>query len=111
MKTKASRNHLSVAASYPCIICGASEVELHHVSTGAGMGRKNPDCHVVSLCHTHHRTGGHGIALHAGQRTWEANYGKQEELLYTFLTQMENDGNLTEYALPKLLELRLKYGN
>jgi hypothetical protein len=54
--------------------------------------------------------GGHGIALHAGQRTWEANYGKQEELLYTFLLQMESDGKLTEYAAPVLEELKLKYG-
>jgi hypothetical protein len=110
MKTKASRNHLSVAASYPCIICGASEVELHHVSTGAGMGRKNPDCHVVSLCHIHHRTGGYGIAIHAGLKAWEDNFGKQSELLYTFLCQMENDRTLTEYALPTLLKLRLQYG-
>lgn len=105
-----NRAHLQRAASYPCIICGASEVELHHI-TGAGMGRKMPDSCVITLCAAHHRTGGHGVALHAGQRTWEDNYGNQEELLYTFLTQMESDGNLTEYALPKLLELRLKYGN
>jgi hypothetical protein len=104
-----NKPHLQRAASYPCIICGAREVELHHI-TGGGMGRKMPDRCVISICHTHHRTGGHGVALHAGQRAWESNYGKQEELLYTFLTQMENDGNLTEYALPKLLELRLKYG-
>jgi hypothetical protein len=109
MKTKASRLHLSTAANYPCIICGTHGVELHHITTGAGMGRKNPDCHVISLCPKHHRTGGHGIALHAGQKTWEELYGKQEELLYTFLAQMESDGNLSEFALPTLLRLRLKY--
>jgi hypothetical protein len=105
-----NKQHLQRAASYPCIICGNPEIELHHITTGSGMGKKNPDSHVISLCKIHHRTGGHGIALHAGQRTWEVNYGTQEELLYTFLTQMEADRKLTEYALPKLLELRLKYG-
>jgi len=81
----------------------------HHL-TGGGMGRKMPDSHTIPLCVLHHTAGGHGIALHAGQRTWEANYGKQEELLYTFLLQMESDGKLTEYAAPVLEELKLKYG-
>jgi hypothetical protein len=100
--------HLSIVASYPCLICGAPS-EVHHIG-GGGMGKKSPDSHTIPLCAPHHRTGGHGLAVHAGRKTWEANYGTEKELLYTFLCQLENDKALTEYALPALLKLRLKYG-
>lgn len=54
--------------------------ELHH-PTGAGMGQRNPHVDVIPLCPKHHRTGGHGVALHAGQETWEKKFGTEAELI------------------------------
>ena len=36
---------------------------------------------VIPLCPEHHRTGGKGVAIHAGQKTWEAIFGTEEELI------------------------------
>lgn len=35
----------------------------------------------IPLCAMHHRTGGYGVAIHAGQKTWKAKFGKQHDLL------------------------------
>lgn len=45
------------------------------------MGQRSPDSRAIPLCHFHHRTGGHGLAIHAGQKTWEAKFGTEKELL------------------------------
>ena len=80
MTTRAEEIHLSIVASLGCIICG-NAAEAHHPRTGAGMARKSPHCDVISLCPAHHRTGGYGIALHAGQEIFEENFGTEAELL------------------------------
>ena len=69
-----------------CIVCvrlgyGESPAEVHHIRAGMGVAMRNDDQHAIPLCPAHHRTGGHGIALHAGIRTFEAQYGSEEELL------------------------------
>lgn len=33
------------------------------------------------MCPNHHRLGGSGVAIHAGQKTWESLYGSELELL------------------------------
>ena len=77
--TKAERDHLSRVAGLGCIVCRAS-AEVHHI-TGAGMGRRASHYDTIPLCARHHRTGGHGVAVHAGTRTWESIFGKQTALL------------------------------
>ena len=74
------RLHLAKVASLGCLIC-KTPAEIHHLRTGMGMGQRNSNGNVIPLCHTHHRTGGHGTAIHAGQKTWEANFGTELELL------------------------------
>ena len=49
--------------------------EVHHILTGVGMGQRASNYETIPLCPRHHRTGGHGIAIHAGKRTWEKNFG------------------------------------
>jgi len=73
------QDYLSWLASLGCIIC-SMPAEIHHL-TGAGMALKNPDERAIPLCPRHHRLGGYGVAVHAGVKTWERNYGTQEELL------------------------------
>lgn len=65
-------------AELGCLICGAP-AEIHH-PTGAGMGLRASHYDAIPLCPTHHRTGGYGVAIHAGQKAWEAKFGLQAEL-------------------------------
>ena len=78
-KTKEEQVWLNRVAELGCIICGAP-AEIHHIGNGT-MGKKASNFEVIPLCHVHHRTGGLGVAVHAGRRTWEANHGTERELL------------------------------
>ena len=85
-KTKAEREHMGVVAGLYCIVCrnlrlGDSPAEVHHVRYLAGGGQKSTDFDTIPLCPSHHRLGGHGVAIHAGQETWERNFGTEAELL------------------------------
>lgn len=80
------RLHLAKVAALGCIACinmgySDSPAEIHHPRAGAGMGQKSPHKNAIPLCHRHHRTGGPGVAIHAGQKTWEAIHGTELELL------------------------------
>lgn len=84
--TKAERLHIIAVAKLGCIACKAKghftpEVEIHHVRMGNGMGQRSDHFSVLPLCHRHHRTGGHGVAFHAGKLTWEAEFRTEAELL------------------------------
>ena len=73
-------------ASLGCIVCrrlglGKSPAHLHHPRKGTGMSRRASHFDVIPLCPMHHQHGGHGVAIHAGQKTWEAEYGTEAELL------------------------------
>lgn len=86
MTTKAEARHMSAVAALGCIVCrnlgfGASPAELHHPRKLAGLSQRASHFDVIPLCPAHHRTGGVGVAIHAGQRTWEAEYGTEAELL------------------------------
>lgn len=78
---KAEKIHMSKVADLGCLICGNSQVELHHITTRTGMGKKASNFEVLPLCFRHHRGGNRGVALHAGVRTWEENFGTQIDLL------------------------------
>lgn len=73
-------------ASLGCIVClnlgyRDSPAEIHHTRAGAGGGQRSPHTETLPLCPPHHRTGGHGVAIHAGQKTWEDKYGTEANLL------------------------------
>ena len=72
--------YLDRVAALGCIICG-QPAEIHHLREGMGMGQRAPDSRAIPLCPRHHRTGGHGVAYHAGRRAWEQQYGSPEDLL------------------------------
>jgi hypothetical protein len=46
-----------------------------------GLGMRNDYKNAIPLCPTHHRTGGHGVAYHAGRLAFEENFGSETELL------------------------------
>lgn len=85
-KTKAEKLHLSRVAALGCIVCrnlnyGESPAEIHHCSSGTGLSVRADNFHVIPLCHAHHRTGGYGVAIHAGRKSWEEKFGTEAELL------------------------------
>ena len=80
---KADKERLQRIAELGCIVCrrtglGETPAELHHIRHGAGMGQKSD--RIIPLCSEHHRLGGWGVAIHAGQKTWEASFGTESEL-------------------------------
>lgn len=85
-RTKAENAHIQRLVDFGCIVC-RNEMNvytaptIHHARTGQGMGQRAPWIRAIPLCNIHHQDGGHGVALHAGQKTWEKNHGTEEELL------------------------------
>ena len=64
-----------------CVVCGGP-AEIHHITTGVGMGQRASNYQVIPLCPFHHRLGGSGYAIHAGKKTWEAKYGSEMDHLH-----------------------------
>lgn len=82
---KAEKEHLQKVAELGCVACerigfSGSPAEIHHIGNGA-MGKRASNFEVIPLCPTHHRTGGYGVAVHAGRKEWEKNFGTEKELL------------------------------
>lgn len=92
--TKDERKHYEKLYQIGCIVCrnlnyGYSQPHIHHIRHGAGIGQKSHWSLAIPLCPMHHQNGGYGIALHAGQKTFEKKYGTEVELLHQTLTILE----------------------
>jgi len=77
--SKKEREHYARVAKLRCCICRAA-AEVHHLTglTHRGAARKAHYTETIPLCPPHHRTGGYGVALHAGEEEWEKVFGTQE---------------------------------
>lgn len=94
------RKHLSRIAALGCIVCAnlgiaGSPAEVHHPRSGQGMSQRASHEDGIPLCPMHHRLGGYGVAIHAGQKGWEKRYGTELELL----SQVRRELGITEEAL------------
>ena len=83
---KSEKDHLSNVASIGCIVClnqgnEGTPAEIHHIRHGNGMSQRASNYEAIPLCHIHHRTGGYGMAIHAGRKEFERLYGTEIELL------------------------------
>ncbi|MCF8585042.1 Ref family protein [Enterobacter asburiae] len=83
---KADSLHLSRVAALGCIVCrnhnlGETPAEIHHIRTGQGTSQRADHRKSIPLCHMHHRSGGYGVAIHAGRKQWERNFGTELQLL------------------------------
>ncbi len=83
---KADSIHLSRVAALGCIVCrnhnlGETPAEIHHIRTGQGTSQRAEHRKSIPLCHMHHRNGGYGVAIHAGRKQWERNFGTELQLL------------------------------
>lgn len=72
---KAEREYMGKVAEMGCRIC-QRPAEVHHIRTGQGAKRAS-HYDVIPLCPDHHRNGNHGVAIHRGVKTWEANFGTE----------------------------------
>jgi hypothetical protein len=86
-KTMTEQRWLSDVASLGCVICrnagyGESPAEVHHVRHGVGVGRRASHFDTIPLCPAHHRTGGYGVAFHAGKEAFELAFGTELALLW-----------------------------
>lgn len=94
--TKIDRIWLSRVAALGCIVCknlglGEMPAEIHHVRTGQGIGQRADHRKTIPLCQQHHRVGGHGVAIHAGKKTWEQKYGSETALLIQVVSELDGD--------------------
>ena len=90
---KSDREHLQKIAELGCIVCrnigfDDSPAEIHHLRSGCGIGQRSAHQRAIPLCPPHHRTGGYGVAIHAGQREWEKKFGSEENLLEQVLSEL-----------------------
>jgi len=53
------------------------------------MSQKASHFLAIPLCPAHHRTGGKGYALHAGQEMFERNFGTEPQLLAATIEAMQ----------------------
>ncbi|WP_312059480.1 Ref family recombination enhancement nuclease [Pantoea septica] len=96
--TKAERQHLQRVADLGCIVCRQhfcvfSPAEVHYLRTGCGAGQRASHFKTIPLCPLHHRTGGYGVAIHAGQKMWGKIYGTEESLLPQVHQQLNGESN------------------
>ena len=76
--TAAERAHMNAVAELGCLIC-QMPAQIHHVRRN---GEKRNHFKVIPLCAMHHlETGGIGVAIHAGRRSWEKNFGLELDYL------------------------------
>lgn len=88
---KDEKKHYEKLVKIGCIVCrnlgfGYSIPHIHHIRKQAGMGQKSHWSLAIPLCPNHHQHGGYGIALHAGQKSFEKKYGTESELLAQVLS-------------------------
>lgn len=86
-KSKLEQQHMDKVARLGCIICGNSEVHLHHIRyKGLGMGRKSTNFEVIPLCQPHHQG---SFSVHGSPKEFEQKYGTQKELLERVLKRIK----------------------
>lgn len=83
--TAKEKKHLNKISSMGCIVCvnlnlGETPAEIHHIGNGT-MAKRASNYEAIPLCHFHHRTGNSGEAVHAGRKSFEENFGTEQELL------------------------------
>lgn len=96
MSTTAEKRYMSRIADLGCVVCrnlghGPTPAELHHPRTGVGKGQRSSNMDVLPLCPLHHRLGGHGIAFHAGQKTWQEKFGSEWDLVAQIKREIGGD--------------------
>lgn len=85
MANKYETSHLENVVALGCIVCRNNgyydtPAEIHHIGN-ATMGKRASNYETIPLCPIHHRTGNNGVAVHSGRKSFESNFGTEQELL------------------------------
>jgi len=67
--------HMAAVAQLPCLVCGATPVEVHH------EGKPRSDMRCLPLCPQHHRQEYGPGAYHYSKRQFYQKHGESSELL------------------------------
>ena len=89
--TAAGKAHMALVKQLPCVICGASAVEVHHCRSN---GTLRDDMKTIPLCFSDHR-GPSGY--HLNKAAWEAKYGPDTGFIAVtrhLVATMEDDHGL-----------------
>lgn len=112
-RNKADAIWLSRVVSLGCIVPGCGRAAcVHHPRFGQGKSQRAPDRLALPICPDHHQNGGFGVALHAGQKTWESKYGTEIELLkivYERLGEPFPPKELTELLQSRQIGSRIRW--
>ena len=76
--TNSESRYLGKLAQLPCVLCGDSPVEIHHLRAGQGMAQRAPHWLAMPLCPTCHR-GPRGV--HGDRQLLKAQKVDEIELL------------------------------
>ena len=84
--SKDEKVHYEKLSQIGCIVCrnlgfGYSAPHIHHIRHGVGLAMRSHWSLAIPLCPMHHQHGGFGVALHAGQKSFEKAFGTESELL------------------------------
>lgn len=75
-----NQEHMAKVAAIGCVLC-RRPAEVHHILEGRNSGARSDDEQTIPLCEVHHRTGGHGVAIHDGAEKWRSLFGSELALL------------------------------
>ena len=89
-RTKAECDFQGIVAGLPCIVCGAYEIEIHHMKSKAdgskwGHGQRGDHMRVLPLCKFHHWNGANNPM---GSKEFERRYGTENELFALMLSRL-----------------------
>ena len=92
--TKREREYRNRVVALGCLVCrnlgyGPTPADYHHIRTGQGTSQRASHFLGIPLCRDHHQHGGHGVAIHAGQETFERMYGTELDLLAQTIEQTQ----------------------
>lgn len=66
--------HMLAVKRLPCVICGATPCDAHHVICDRYSARKASDFETIPLCAAHHRYP-YQDAIHTDKAAWVEKYG------------------------------------
>lgn len=80
MPTRAEKDWMDSISQFPCCVCGAKPVAVHHILSG---GRRIGHHMTLPLCGLHHASGRNDaevVSRHPWRKEFERRYGKELEL-------------------------------
>ena len=82
----AAKRHMNRVAQLPCLACGVSGVQIHHIREGQGGSQRASDFLTVPLCQECH-TG--EFSIHNATRAFTNIHGSELDMLAQTLDQLE----------------------